>query len=68
MGVAGNEAGGAAERAALLRRKIDAQLDGGVARILLWAWGNDPSGFDIGPGDPVLDQLADAATRLRDAD
>ncbi|KJE25071.1 Cellulase (glycosyl hydrolase family 5) [Frankia torreyi] len=62
MGVAPREAGGIPGRAALVDRKIGAQLQAGVAGVLLWTWrGNDSGdGYDILPGDPVLGVLARA--------
>ncbi|MCK9893721.1 cellulase family glycosylhydrolase [Frankia sp. AgB32] len=63
MGVIPSQVGGVQARAALLGSKIYADFQLGVQGALLWAWrpaalgGTNPDGYDIGPGDPVLDQL-----------
>lgn len=51
-------------RARALDRKVHAQVSAGVVGILAWLWrdaehgGSSLDGYDIGPGDPVLDVLA----------
>lgn len=70
MGVVADQAGGLRGRAVLVRRKLAAQFAAGVCGVLLWAWragsagGSNPHGYEIGPRDPVLAQLADVARLL----
>jgi len=65
IGIVPDQVGGTDARAALISLKIFADLRLGAAGILLWAWrpaefgGTNPSGYDIGPGDPALGALAD---------
>lgn len=53
-----------AQRAILFRRKLVAQRRAGVSGMLVWDWrdaahgGTATSGYEIGPGDPVLRILA----------
>lgn len=60
MGIETSRAGSLQARADLIDSKITAQLQLGVAGVLLWAWtdgqhgGSSATSFDIGPGDPVL--------------
>jgi len=71
IGVIPQQVGGMQGRAALMRRKLDTQFDAGVAGALLWAWRSGPAGgstaadYDIGPGDPVLAELADVTRQRR---
>lgn len=68
MGVAPSEVGGLMQRAALVRRKIEAQLRAGAVGVLLWSWhpaapgGGQADKYDIAFGDPVLRELAALAT------
>jgi hypothetical protein len=51
-------------RAAAFASKLAARRQAGVDGELVWAWntfGSKPDGFDIGPGDLVLDVLAAGA-------
>lgn len=63
MGVVPDQVGGLEPRASLIASKIYADFQLGVQGALLWAWrplasgGTNPAGYDIGPGDPVLDRL-----------
>jgi endo-1,4-beta-mannosidase len=58
LGVLPSAAGGLSQRAALIRKKIDAQRAAGADGVLLWSWPGAPvDGYQIGPGDPALTQL-----------
>jgi endo-1,4-beta-mannosidase len=62
LGVRPSDVGGLAGRAALIRRKLDAQREAGAAGAILWSWPGVPTdGYQIGPGDPALTQLAKLA-------
>ncbi|WP_165818457.1 cellulase family glycosylhydrolase [Frankia canadensis] len=64
MGVVPDQVGGFQQRASLITSKLHADYELGVQGALLWAWrpasagGSSSAGYDIGPGDPVLDRLA----------
>ena len=62
LGVKAVDVGGTlAARANTVASKLCAQLTGGVAGVLLWAWDKDGSlldNYDIGPNDPVLGVLS----------
>jgi mannan endo-1,4-beta-mannosidase len=53
------DAGTLANRAALFKAKLAAQLDGGAQGFLIWDWAtaSDPNGYDVGPGDPLVTLL-----------
>ena len=69
VGMWPDHAGGTFElRAAALRSKILAQRALGVDGHLAWAWIGTPStlmNYDIGPGDPVLDELREPGSTFR---
>jgi endo-1,4-beta-mannosidase len=58
-------------RAIALVSKQAAARRAGVVGSLVWAWrsdgdgGSSSTGFDVGPGDPLLQRLAEAALRAR---
>lgn len=58
-------------RAIALVSKQAAARRAGVVGSLVWAWrsdgdgGSSSAGFDVGPGDPLLQRLAEAALRAR---
>ena len=65
VGIRGSEVGcSPTVRAADLRAKITAQISAGIRGALIWAWrsagdgGTDRCGWDVGPHDPVLGDLA----------
>jgi len=64
VGIVPDQVGGTDARAALILLKVFADLRLGASGVLLWAWrpaeagGTNPSGYDIGPGDPALSALA----------
>ncbi len=64
LGIRVEDAGGLDQRASILREKLQAQFGAGIVGILSWAWfgpgGVGTVGLDIGPGDPILQVLADA--------
>ncbi len=70
IGISTTQVGSRRSRALLVRDKLEAQFNAGVVGALLWAWGNGAAdgagagGYDIGPGDPVLEQLADVSRGL----
>jgi mannan endo-1,4-beta-mannosidase len=64
-GVKPSNAGGTLTgRATLMRSKLAAQFDAGVAGELVWDWrsaaegGSSLTDYDVGPGDPVLGVLS----------
>jgi len=68
MGVVPDQVGGFQQRASLIASKLYADHQMGIQGVLLWAWrpasagGSNSAGYDIGPGDPVLDQLPDLSS------
>lgn len=62
LGVRPQDVGGTlADRANTVDAKLCAQITAGAAGVLVWNWDKDGSllnNYDIGPGDPVLGDLA----------
>jgi mannan endo-1,4-beta-mannosidase len=65
-GIIPNDVGGTLQdRANAFAAKVSAQFQAGVAGFLAWAWsilGSTTDNFDIGPGDPALDELVGPTT------
>jgi hypothetical protein len=63
LGIRTSFVGGQLARAQLLRRKLVTQFAAGVDGALVWDWrdgnhgGSSLTGYEVGPGDPVLGVL-----------
>ncbi len=64
VGIRTEQVGTLAARASLLAAKLNAQFWAGSVGALAWTWrnalhgGSSESGYEIGPGDPVMDVLS----------